>query len=76
MLVASFVQSLPAAAHPYLNYQLDRDNPTDRDLKEIANHMENWESNLATHLKLTKSDTERINRKHNVDPASQRSVKR
>lgn len=70
--MAGFVSSLPAAVHPYLKLQLDRDNHDDADLKEITNHMEAWDSNLATHLNLTEKDRDNIYRKYNTDPVSQR----
>lgn len=68
----NLVPSLPIAVHPYLKYQLDRDNHANVDLKEIANHMEKLDSNLASHLKLTETDTNDINHKFNMDPALQR----
>ena len=68
----NLVSSLPLAVRFYLTCQLDRDNHANVDLKEIANHMEKWDSNLASHLKLTEADTNEINRKFNVDPALQR----
>ena len=53
---ARYVSSLPPAVRPHLEYQLDWDNDVDRDLCEIAHEMLDWDSKLATHLKLTRVD--------------------
>ena len=50
------MSSLPPAVRPHLKCQLDSDNDTDTDLREIAYHMLDWDSKLATHLKLTEVD--------------------
>ena len=41
---------------PHLEYQLDRDNDVDTDLREIAHHMLDWELKLSSPLKLTEID--------------------
>ena len=70
--IASHVSSLPPAVHPHLDYQLDWDNDVDRDLREIAHHMLDWDSALATHLKLTEVDISDIKHKYLLDPDLQR----
>ena len=72
MFTAPILANLPSAVLPYLKYQLDRDNHVNRDLKEIANHMEKLDSNLASYLKLTETDIKDVNHKYNKDPALQR----
>ena len=67
--ISNYVASLPPSVRPYLENQLDWDNDVDTDLQDIAYHMDNWDSTLATHLKLTKRDVENINC---VDPVLQR----
>ena len=67
---AHYVSSLPSGMHPHLDKQLDWDNDVDADLKEIAHYIEDWDSNLASHLKLTEADTNNIN--SNEDVLSQR----
>ena len=58
--------------HPYLENELDRDNDIDKDLREIAHHMLDWDSKLATHLKLTEVDISDTKRKYPMDPELQR----
>ncbi len=41
---------------PHLEYQLDRDNKMDRDLREIAHHMLDWDLKLSIGLRLTEVD--------------------
>ena len=53
---SDYISSLPPAVHPHLEDELDRDNDIDKDLREIADHMLDWDTKLATHLKLTKVD--------------------
>ena len=65
------MSSLSPSVHPYLEEQLDRDSDVDADLCEIAHHMLDWDSTLATHLKLTKEDVSDIKQKYS-DPELQR----
>ena len=58
--------------HPHLEYQLDRDNDVETDLREIAHHMLDWDSTLATHLKLSNVDIDDIKCKFSMDPELQR----
>ncbi len=58
--------------HPHLDYQLDRDNDMDTDLREIAQHMLGWDSKLATQLKLTEVNISDIKLKYSMDPELQR----
>ena len=51
-----WISSLPPAVHLHLEYLLDKDNDVDRDLREIAYHMLDWDLKLSTHLKLTEVD--------------------
>ena len=53
---ASYMSSLPPALRPNLEFQLDWDNDMDRDLREIAHYMVDWDVQLSTSLKLTKED--------------------
>ena len=57
---------------PHLKNQLDWDNDVDRDFREIARHMLDWDSTLATHLKLSHVDVDDIKRKFSMDPELQR----
>ena len=57
---ASYVSSLPTASHGFLSYQLDWDNSQDRDLRDIAHEMLDWDTKLATHLKLTRVNIDDI----------------
>lgn len=68
----SYVSSLPPAVRPHLEDLLDSDNDTDTDLREIAHHMVDWDSKLATYLNLTEVDISDTKRKHSMDPEVQR----
>ena len=53
----SYVETLPPSAHPYLELELDWDNrDLEKDLREIAYCMLDWEEKLATYLELTHID--------------------
>ena len=66
------MSSLPPGALPYLEKKLDWDHDMDADLKEIAHYMDDWDTKLASYLKLTEADTDRINHKYSVNPQLQR----
>ena len=52
-----YVSSLPPAALPHLELQLDWDHEgVEKDLCEIAHHMLDWEQQLSTRLGLTPVD--------------------
>ena len=62
---AGYVSSLPPAVWPHLEDKLDGDSSeVDTDLRGIAHHMTDWDSNLATHLELTEEDTREIRQEH------------
>ena len=63
-----FVSSLPVQARDLLDCQLDFDNRVGKDLSEIAHHMLDWEERLATHLELTITDINDINKSQNSPP--------
>lgn len=65
---------LPPAVHPLLEKQIDWDNDADRDLCEIADHVHNWDSNMASCLSLTKVDISDIKQKFMLKPELQRYV--
>ena len=67
-----YVSSLPPAVHSHLEYQLDWDNDVDRDLREIARHMLDWDLKLATHLQLTEIDISDIKEENQNKPELQR----
>ena len=68
----NYVSSLPPSVLFHVEKQLDWDNDMDADLREMAYYMENWDLKLASSLKLTEADTDRINRKYSEDPVLQR----
>ena len=69
---ARYVSSLPPSMHPHLEDQLDSDNDVDRDLREIAYYMLNWDLKLSTHLELTAIDISDIKDEHIMKPELQR----
>ena len=68
---ARYESSLSPAVRPCLEDQLDKGSDVDADLCEIAHHMLDWDSRLATPLKLTEADVSDIKQKYS-DPELQR----
>ena len=68
----SYASSLPAAAYQLLELQLDWDNNLDRDLRQIAHCMLEWDTKLSTHLKLTEVDIHDIKEEYKQQPELQR----
>ena len=67
------MESLPPAARPHLELQLDWGHEgVERDLMEIADHMLDWEQRLSTHLGLTAIQISDIKEKHPQKPILQR----
>ncbi len=69
----SYVSSLPASAHPYLERELDWGHGgVETDLSTIADHMLNWEEKLSTQLGLTPVDIHDIKETYRDKPVLQR----
>ena len=72
-LPSSYVESLPPSAHPYLELELDWDHcDLEKDLREIAHYMLDWEEKLATYLELTRVDIHDIKETYTSKPVLQR----
>jgi len=71
--VASYLSSLPPAARPHLELQLDSGHGgVEKDLCQIADHMLDWEEKLSTHLGLTPVDISDVKDMHPLKPVFQR----
>jgi ubiquitin C len=68
-----FINDLPKEVLPYLEHQVDFDNKVEKDLKEIANEMLQWDKKNATHLGLSTRDIHDIKAVYS-DPVLQRWV--
>lgn len=70
--ISPYVTSLPASALPLLEKQLDWDNKVDRNLREIAHLMLDWDGKACTYLGLKEVDIRDIKDIHDAKPELQR----